>query len=144
MQLIIKECPLGNLWTESCLQLGSKNKEKLGYPTQKPLKLLERIIKASLNEGDIVLDPFCGCGTTVLAAHKLNRQWIGIDISAFAIDLIKEKRLKDPAIQTEGIPFDFESARKLSKEDPFSFEEWAVTRLKGFVPNTRRVKDIRN
>ena len=69
-------------------------KESLGYPTQKPLALLERIISASSNEGDLVLDPFCGCGTTVHAAQKLNRRWIGIDVTHLAIHLI-QRRLKD-------------------------------------------------
>lgn len=69
------------------------SKEKLGYDTQKPEALLERIIKASSNEGDIVLDPFCGCGTTAAVSERLNRQFIGIDISSFAIDLIRAKRL---------------------------------------------------
>ncbi len=116
-------------------------KERTGYPTQKPLALLERIIKASSKEGDIVLDPFCGCGTTIEAAERLNRQWIGIDISPVAIDIVKDKRLRNPNIPTKGIPADFASACKLAKESPFDFEGWAVTRLYGFAPNTRRVGD---
>lgn len=116
-------------------------KERLGYPTQKPLALLERILSASSNPGDVVLDPFCGCGTTVEAARNLGRQWVGIDISAFAVDLVKDVRLKDPAIQTLGIPADLAGARKLAAEKPFAFESWAVTRLPGFAPNTRQVGD---
>ena len=115
-------------------------KERLGYPTQKPLALLERIVKASSNEGDIVLDPFCGCGTAVDAARRLNRRWAGIDISSFAIDLVR-KRLKDESIPIKGIPADLESARKLAREKPFEFESWAVTRLPGFAPNTKQVAD---
>jgi DNA modification methylase len=105
-------------------------KERLGYPTQKPLALLERIIAASSNESDIVLDPFCGCGTTVHAAQKLHRQWIGIDITHLAIGLI-ERRLKDafPGIQFEvhGTPKDFSGAEDLAKRDKYQFQWWAVT-----------------
>ena len=113
----------------------------LSYPTQKPLALLERIIRASSNEGEIVLDPFCGCGTTIDAARKLRRRWIGIDISSFAIDLIREKRLRDMTIPTRGIPTDLASAKKLATEQPFNFESWAVMRLPGFAPNTKQVGD---
>ncbi len=81
-------------WWADIDPLHGPYKERLGYPTQKPLELLERIIKASTNEGDIVLDPFCGCGTTLVAAEKLGRKWIGIDISKDAIE-ITEKRLKE-------------------------------------------------
>ena len=108
-----------------------RGKERLGYPTQKPLSLLERIVKASSNEGDVVLDPFCGCGTAVEAARRLNRRWAGVDISSFAIDLVR-KRLKDESIPVKGIPADLASARKLAREKPFEFESWAVTRLPGF------------
>ena len=115
--------------------------ERLGYPTQKPLGLLERIIRTSTAEGDVVLDPFCGCGTTIEAAWRLNRRWCGIDISAFAVDLVKDVRLKNPNIPTLGIPADLAGARKLAAEQPFAFESWAVTRLPGFAPNTRQRGD---
>lgn len=104
--------------------------ERLGYPTQKPLALLERIINASSNEGDVVLDPFCGCGTAVHAAQKLKRQWIGIDITHLAVSLI-EKRLKDAfsGIQfaVEGTPKDFEGARNLAERDKYQFQWWACS-----------------
>ena len=122
-------------------QLNSQSKERLGYDTQKPEALLERIIKASSNEGDIVLDPFCGCGTTVAAARKLNRQFIGIDISSFAIDLVIERKLCDKSVPTYGIPSSLRSAEKLARENPFNFESWAITRLPGFAPNTKQVAD---
>jgi hypothetical protein len=83
-----------NLW-DDISPTNSQAQERLGYPTQKPEALLERIIQASSNEGDTVLDPFCGCGTAVAAAQNLNRQWIGIDITHLAITLIKHRRLKD-------------------------------------------------
>ena len=104
--------------------------ESLGYPTQKPLALLERIIQASSNEGDTILDPFCGCGTTVHAAEKLRRQWTGIDITHLAISLI-EKRLRDafPGITFEvhGTPKDLEGARALAEQDKYQFQWWAVS-----------------
>lgn len=102
--------------------------EKLGYPTQKPVGLLSRIILSSSNEGDIVLDPFCGCGTAVHAAQKLNRQWIGIDITHLAIALI-EKRLKDAfpgiAFEVHGTPKDLDGARDLAERDKYQFQWWA-------------------
>jgi site-specific DNA-methyltransferase (adenine-specific) len=104
--------------------------ERLGYPTQKPIALLERIIAASSNEGDVVLDPFCGCGTAVHAAQKLKRKWIGIDITCLAISLI-EKRLKSafPRLQFDvhGTPKDIESARDLARRDKYQFQWWAVS-----------------
>ena len=112
--------------------INSQAQERLGYPTQKPLALLERIIAASSNEGDVVLDPFCGCGTAVHAAQKLGRQWIGIDVTHLAIHLI-EKRLKDafPGIQYEvhGTPRDLASARDLAARDKHQFELWALAQV---------------
>ncbi len=132
--------PADDFWHDISL-ISSQSSESLGYPTQKPLALLERIIKASSNPGDVVLDPFCGCGTAIEAAKNLNRQWAGIDISSFAIDVVKYRRLKDSTIPTMGIPYDLQAARKLAKEKPFDFESWAVTRLPGFIPNTKQVAD---
>jgi hypothetical protein len=110
--------------------LNSQAQERLGYPTQKPLGLLDRIITVSSNEGDVVLDPFCGCGTTIHAAQKLRREWIGIDITHLAISLI-EKRLKDafPGITYEvhGTPKDLEGARDLAERDKYQFQWWAVS-----------------
>lgn len=112
--------------------LRSWHAEKLGYPTQKPEALLERIIKASSNEGEIVLDPFCGCGTAVAVAGKLKRQWIGIDITHLAIGLIKH-RLRDAfgdgiaqTYQVVGEPVSLPDAAELAKEDPFQFQWWAL------------------
>ncbi len=116
-----------NFWTDIPQAAGG---ESLGYPTQKPVTLLERILSASSNEGDVVLDPFCGCGTTVHAAQKLNRQWIGIDVTHLAISLI-EKRLKDafPGVQYEvhGVPKDAAGAADLAKRDKYQFQWWAVS-----------------
>ncbi|MDR1849670.1 MAG: restriction endonuclease [Zoogloeaceae bacterium] len=110
--------------------IGAQSAERLGYPTQKPLALLERIISASSNEGDVVLDPFCGCGTAVHAAQKLKRQWIGIDITHLAITLI-EKRLKNafPEIgfEVHGTPKDLEGAVDLARRDKYQFQWWACS-----------------
>jgi hypothetical protein len=104
--------------------------EDLGYPTQKPLALLERIVAASSNESDVILDPFCGCGTAVHAAQKLGRNWIGIDITHLAICLI-EKRLKDAfpgiAFGVQGTPKDIEGARDLAARDKYQFQWWACS-----------------
>jgi site-specific DNA-methyltransferase (adenine-specific) len=118
------------LW-EDISPINSQAQERLGYPTQKPLALLERIISASSNEGDVVLDPFCGCGTAVHAAHKLKRRWIGVDITHLAISLI-EKRLKDAfngkcKFEVHGTPKDFDAARDLAGRDKYQFQWWAVS-----------------
>ena len=124
-----KGVPLQDVWTDIDV-INSQAQERLGYPTQKPQALLERIITASSNEGDVVLDPFCGCGTTIHAAQKLKREWIGIDITHLAISLI-EKRLNDafPGIKYEvhGTPKDTEGARALAAQDKYQFQWWAVS-----------------
>ena len=126
--------PLGDVWTD-IPPINSQAKERLGYPTQKPEALLERIIQASSNEGDVILDPFCGCGTAVAAAHKLGRQWLGIDITHLAVALMKN-RLKtafdlDPGTDYKvvGEPQDAGSARALWEQDPYQFQFWAVSLL---------------
>jgi hypothetical protein len=105
-------------------------REYLGYPTQKPLALLKRIIQASSNEGDVVLDPFCGCGTAVHAAEHLKRRWIGIDITHLAISLI-EKRLRTafPGIgfEVHGTPKDYAGAADLAARDKYQFQWWACS-----------------
>jgi len=120
---------MGNLWTD-IFPINSQARERLGYPTQKPLPLLERIIKASSNPGDVVLDPFCGCGTTIDAAEKLGRKWIGIDITQLATSLIKN-RLRDTygkkiEIITVGEPTTPNEASVLAEQDKFQFQWWAL------------------
>jgi site-specific DNA-methyltransferase (adenine-specific) len=110
--------------------LHPKDQERLGYPTQKPLGLLRRIIQASSNPGDVVLDPFCGCGTAIDAAHELGRQWIGIDITHLAILLIRNRlrdRYGDIPYEVHGIPQDVGGARALAQQDRFQFEWWALS-----------------
>jgi site-specific DNA-methyltransferase (adenine-specific) len=122
--------PYQDVWAKSDLWLNSAAGERLGYQTQKPLALLLRLLQSSTNEGQTVLDPFCGCGTTIHAAQKLKREWIGIDITHLAISLI-EKRLKDafPGISYEvhGTPKDLEGARALAAQDKYQFQWWAVS-----------------
>jgi site-specific DNA-methyltransferase (adenine-specific) len=127
----LRGMPVQNLWTD-IPEINSQAQERLGYPTQKPLALLERIIAASSNEGDVVLDPFCGCGTAVHAAQKLGRQWIGIDVTHLAIHLI-EKRLNDAfpgiAYEVHGTPRDLASAQDLARRDKHQFELWALAQV---------------
>jgi len=110
--------------------INSQAQERLGYPTQKPEALLERIIKASSNEGDLVLDPFSGCGTSVIAAQRLDRRWIGIDITHLAITLMKKRLFdtfgKDAQFQVVGEPVDVAGAEALAKQDPYQFQWWAL------------------
>ncbi|MBI4282298.1 MAG: site-specific DNA-methyltransferase [Chloroflexi bacterium] len=123
--------PLQDWWDDIGV-IAAPAKERLGYPTQKPLALLERIINASSNEGDIVLDSFCGCGTAIHAAHKLGRRWIGIDVTHLAIGLIR-RRMQDAfpgiTIHVEGDPKDLAGAQELAATKPRQFEYWAVDRL---------------
>jgi site-specific DNA-methyltransferase (adenine-specific) len=122
---------LQNLW-EDIPPIGAQAQERLGYPTQKPEALLERILRASSKEGDVVLDPFCGCGTTVQVAQKLNRRWIGIDITHLAIGLIKT-RLDDSfthevrkTYEVIGEPTDVAGAAQLAEENKWQFQYWAL------------------
>jgi site-specific DNA-methyltransferase (adenine-specific) len=130
-----------NLWAD-IEAIGSQADERLGYPTQKPEALLERIIKASSNEGDLILDPFCGCGTTIAVAQSQKRKWIGIDITYLAIDVIK-KRLEKNRVQEgvdfeiDGEPTDVYSAEKLATKDPFQFQIWCVSKLDATPSETK-------
>ncbi len=141
---------VSNLW-DDIPALSSAAAEYLGYPTQKPLALLERIIKASSNPNDIVLDAFCGCGTALVAAHNLGRQWIGVDISPTACRVMA-KRLRDVChlredetlwragrgLQLRELPY---SEKQLRAMPPFEFENWAVIALGG-IPNKAQVGDM--
>jgi len=141
--------PVDSIWTD-IPPIQSQSEERLGYPTQKPLALLDRIIKASSNESDIVLDAFCGCGTALVAAQNLKRQWIGIDVSPTACRVMA-KRLRDVCGMKEdealwkigrgfivrGLPW---SEAKLRELPPFEFENWAVIALGG-IPNKTQVGD---
>jgi DNA modification methylase len=135
--------PLQDIWTD--IDFPPTTDERLGYQTQKPVALLERILLSSTNEGDLVLDPFCGCGTTVDAAEKTKRRWIGIDITYLAIDLIT-KRLRRVygadirPFEVKGIPVDVEGAAALFRSNPFDFERWAVSLVDG-QPNEKQVGD---
>lgn len=137
--------PVQDLWTDISA-IGGSAPERLGYPTQKPVALLERIVASSSNPGDVVLDPFCGCGTTIDAAQRLNRGWLGIDVTYIAVDLIT-KRLKDRfgeeiegTYEVSGIPRDKAAALALFSKSPFDFERWAVSLVNG-QPNQKQVGD---
>ncbi|MEZ5185629.1 MAG: site-specific DNA-methyltransferase [Candidatus Nanopelagicales bacterium] len=155
--------PLGDIWTyqpgtagclagtDDCIDqdvayLGPTDPERLGYPTQKPIGLLERIIKSSCPEGGLVLDPFCGCGTALDAAVNLDRRWIGIDITYLAIDLIRNRLRQthgdqiDATYDVQGVPADLQSAHDLFDHSPFDFERWAVSLVRG-TPNEKQVGD---
>ncbi len=125
----MKGAAMPSLW-DDIPPINSQAQERLGYPTQKPVALLERIVNASTNPGDVVLDPFCGCGTTIAAAQKLGRPWIGIDITHLAITLIKT-RLKDSfgeaaAFDVIGEPTSVPDAEALAAADPYQFQWWAL------------------
>jgi len=139
---------VSNLWNDiGQISTHPDSRERLGYPTQKPEVLLERIIKASTNEGDLVADFFCGCGTAVAVAERLKRKWIGVDISHLAVKLIS-KRLTDTygdeilkTFEIHGFPKDIDSARELAnnvKGGRLEFEEWIVEVLLHGVINERR------
>ncbi len=134
-----------DLWSDVS-PINPQAKERLGYPTQKPEALLERIIKASSNEGDLVLDPFCGCGTTISVAERLKRQWIGIDITILAINLIK-KRLHDTFSPAELAPYEVigepvnvkeAEALALEKGGRYQFEWWALGKVDAFPAQDKK------
>jgi DNA modification methylase len=135
-----------NIWADLPV-LNNRAGESLGYPTQKPEALLERILSASSNEGDVVLDPFCGCGTTISAAQKLKRRWIGIDITHLAIGLIKT-RLKDTygesirdTYEVIGEPTSVDDAGALAASDPYQFQWWALSLVGARPAEQKKGKD---
>lgn len=128
----LRGVPLQDVWANPDLWLNSAASERLGYPTQKPEALLDRIIRTSSNEGDVVIDPFCGCGTTIASAQKLKRRWIGIDITNLAIGLIRH-RLHDAygddiakTYDVIGEPVSVADAATLAASDPYQFQWWAL------------------
>ena len=140
--------PVGSLWTD-IPPINSQAAERLGYPTQKPEALMDRIIQASSNEGDSVLDPFCGCGTTVASAQRLNRRWMGIDITYLAITLIRH-RLHDAygsgiqkTYKVIGEPVDLAGAAALAEQDPYQFQWWALGLVGARPVDVSHVRDLR-
>ena len=132
----MKGLPISDVWTD-IFPINSQAKERLGYPTQKPIALLRRIVEQSSNPGDVVFDPFCGCGTSIYAAHGLKREWIGCDIAILAVELMVSLLNEKHALKGEehyelaGIPVTWEQADKLFKQDPFEFERWVVQYMDG-------------
>jgi site-specific DNA-methyltransferase (adenine-specific) len=132
--------PLQDTWTDIDA-VNAMAAERLGYPTQKPVALLERIIEASSNPGDVVLDPFCGCGTTIEAALNTGRRWVGIDVADVAVDVIRgrlEKKFPDVDYEHRIIPPDVESATRLARQDPHAFQSWALRRIRAREAVTSR------
>lgn len=132
--------PLGDVWTDIS-PLNSRAAERLGYPTQKPESLLERIISISSNVGDVVLDPFCGCGTTVTVAQKVGRRWIGIDISPTAVNIMDRRLKRIAGVKSPklvGLPSTVESLRMLK---PFEFQNWVIQQFYG-VNSPRKTGDM--
>jgi site-specific DNA-methyltransferase (adenine-specific) len=124
--------PLQDVWTD-IRPIGASAAERLGYPTQKPEELLERIIQSSSSPGDIIIDPFCGCGTAIAAAQKLNRKWIGIDITHLSIALQKyrlEAMFPGIKFKVVGEPKDIGAARQLATEDRYQFQWWALSLIR--------------
>ena len=135
--------PTQSIWTDIS-PINSQAVERMGYATQKPVALLERIIAASSNPGDVILDPFCGCATTIEAAHNLGRQWIGIDIAIHAVKRVARIRLterlglvEEQDFTVEGVPRTVESAQDLWERDKYHFQKWAVEHVEGFVTTKR-------
>lgn len=138
-----KGLAVGSLW-DDISPINQVATERLGYPTQKPIALLKRIIEASTNKGDVILDPFCGCATTIAAAHELERQWIGIDIAYHAIRRVVQTRLLDQYrlvegehYEVDGIPKTKEAAIDLWERDKYQFQRWAIETVDGFVTAKR-------
>jgi len=140
-----KGVPLQDVWTDIS-PINSQARERLGYPTQKPIALLSRIIESSSEPGDVVFDPFCGCGTTIYAAEQLGRNWVGCDIAILAVKLIREllaeryRLIEGVHFVLDGIPVTVEQAEELFRRDPFQFQHWAVERAGGF-PMTKKGAD---
>ncbi|MCK4891396.1 MAG: restriction endonuclease [Candidatus Pacebacteria bacterium] len=140
----MKGAPAQEVWTD-INPISAQAKERLGYPTQKPEALLERIIKASSKDGDWILDPFCGCGTTVAVSEKLKRNWVGINVTSLAINLIKYRirnqfNIGRKQIFVDGLPTDLAGAKELFKKDPFEFEYWALDLINA-MPAQSKSKD---
>ena len=137
---------MGQVWSDINI-LNSQSKERTSYPTQKPTDLYKRIVAASSNEGDLVLDPFCGCGTTLVAAEALNRHWIGIDLTYLATGAVKHHQIEKffphlrNSITIAGTPENEEQALELAHTNPYAFEEWCVTHVLKFRSNDRRGAD---
>ena len=131
-------------WWQIPMIATSNKTERTGYPTQKPLDLLKRIVESSSNEGDVVLDPFCGCGTAVTAAQHLGRRWIGIDVCHRAYKVIEDRleyEFYSPEFELIGMPRTLESARDLAKRDKFKFETWAASIVDGIEANKKQRGD---
>lgn len=132
--------PLDDVWTDVA-PINSQARERLGYPTQKPIALLERIVRLASNPGDVLLDPFCGCGTSIDAAQRMNRQWVGIDISPTAVNIMDRRIKRIPGAawpKLVGMPSTVDSLRKMK---PFEFQNWVIQQFYG-VASARKSGDM--
>ena len=133
-----------SVWTDIPeIRNNPKYSSSLGFDTQKPSKLLERIIKTSTDEGDLIFDPFCGCGTTIIASEKLKREWVGVDVTHYAIRIIEDEMQQKFGIIPiiNGVPTTFESAKHLADTNPFQFESWALSIVPNSIPNSKGGSD---
>lgn len=142
-----KGVPLQDIWDDIKFIQG-RSDEFLGYPTQKPVSLLERIVKASSKKGDWILDPFCGCGTTIAAAEKLKRNWVGIDITMLSINLVKHRLEKQfglgvKQMNVDGVPADLSGAKALFNKDPFEFEYWVLDLVNAMPAQSKSKENMR-
>lgn len=141
----MKGVPLQNLWADMP-GINNRSKERLGYPTQKPIALLKRIIEASSNPGDLVFDPFAGCGTAIYAAHETGRRWIGCDIAILSVRIVRDVLAKRYGLregleyEVRGVPLSVDGAEELFTKDKRQFQHWAVELASGFV-NARHSGD---
>ena len=134
----VKGVPVSNLW-DDISAINQVANERIGYPTQKPLKLLDRIIKATTEKGDIVFDGFCGCGTTISSAQNLGRQWLGCDISKEAVKVIKDRMIKEYKIKIQSIKTGSLTKEEILSLDEFKFEKYVVSLIG--IPNIKQVGD---
>ena len=129
-----------SVWPLPVVKKHPGSKESTGYDTEKPMRLLERIVLACSNEGDLVMDPFCGSGPSVAAADKYKRRWVGVDLQPYVLEICRRARLKRE-VSMVGMPKDLSSARVLHADDPFKFEAWAIVQIDGLLPNQRQRGD---
>lgn len=136
-----KGLPVQDVWND-IEAIRSWHKEKLGYPTQKPVALLERIVRVSSNPGEVVLDPFCGCGTTIEACEKLGRRWLGIDVAPQVVDIVKQRMaaLGVDDLEVVGWPRNLDGAERLAREDKIGFQRWVVHMIRGRLPDGRQYR----
>jgi DNA modification methylase len=137
-EVVARRLPLSDAWEVGVI--AAIGRERTGYPTQKPEALLERVIRASSSEGQVVLDPFCGCGTAIAVAERLRRKWIGIDRTHLAINIVRD-RMTDARFEVRGEPLDLAGAHQLAQDDRFQFQWWILGRVGARPGDPKKVGD---